>query len=75
MTDVRHYRGQVYGRMGVLPHTCRNGRETTLIIWGSFCATCGDRYTFTVPGLSKKFQPNRRCQRCKRPGRRVRQQS
>lgn len=71
MRDVVTYKGQVYGRLGMVPHICRDGRETTLVIWGSICAHCKARFTFTAPALAKKFQPNRRCQKCKRPGARV----
>jgi hypothetical protein len=72
MTDIRQYHGQVYGRLGQIPHTCRDGRETNLVVWGSFCARCRAKFTFTTPAGASKFQPNRRCQRCKRQGQCVR---
>lgn len=69
--DVRWYNGQAYGRMGTVPHVCRDGRRTTLTIWGSYCPDCGNRFTFTAPTQATRFQPNRRCDECKHPGRPV----
>jgi hypothetical protein len=66
--DERMFQGQHYRQVGVRPHVCRDGRETELAIWRSHCATCGESFEFAAPATSTKFEPNRRCQRCKRPG-------
>jgi len=61
-------RGQRYTAIEAVPHVCRDGRETTLTRWLSWCATCGQPFTFTSPTSAKAFQPNRRCAKHKRPG-------
>lgn len=68
---TRVYDEQVYTAVAVVPHECVDGRLTTLTKWRSACATCGDPFVTITPTRASKFQPNRRCQRCKRPGCRV----
>ena len=65
------YKGQHYAAVEVVSHICRDGRETTLTRWLSWCAQCGEPFTFTAPTKAKTFQPNRRCAKHKRPGSRV----
>ena len=70
MTE-RHHKGQTYVEIEQVPHVCRDGRETTLTRWLSWCATCGEPFTFTSPTMRSRFEPNRRCGQHKRPGCRV----
>lgn len=70
--EQRTYRGQIYSWAGSRPHTCRDGRETRLAMWSTVCADCARPFFFASPAKAAKFAPNRRCQRCKRPGQRVR---
>lgn len=70
--EPRMFRGQLYECIESAPHRRRDGRETLLSVWQSHCWDCGAAFTFTVPLMARKFEPNRRCQRCKRPGQRVR---
>lgn len=67
----RLYRGQHYRLIDEEPHVCRDGRHTLLGLWESECAECGEPFLFHIPLRAKRFQPNRRCQRHKRPGARV----
>jgi hypothetical protein len=65
-----NWKGQRYELTGFKPHTCRDGRETQLLIWQSTCPTCGAPFETTTPCRRLK-DPNRRCARHHRPGRRV----
>ena len=65
------YKGQVYVAAREIPHTRRDGKATTLIVWASRCADCGGRFTFTLPAKKSHFAPSRRCASHKRPGARV----
>jgi hypothetical protein len=65
------YRGQHYELMRQDPYTRRDGTLTTLAVWRSHCAQCGDSFELRTPVKSSKFVPNRRCQAHKRPGVRV----
>lgn len=70
--QTRDYLGQRY----VVVETSQRRRAdrsiATILTWASECAECGEQLTCTTPAASTKFQPNRRCQRHKRPGQRVR---
>ena len=68
MTKQREYKGQRYVAIAQFPHIRTDGTETALTRWVSNCAGCGERFLFTTPAFATKFQPNRRCQRCKQPG-------
>ncbi len=68
---ARIFRGQIYERIGFQPHVSRDGEKTTLAVLQSHCAECGARFEVTVGLFTKRFSPNRRCQRHKRPGQRV----
>jgi hypothetical protein len=67
----RIHGGQRYELVGRVPHTCRDGRQTELLVWRGECARCGAPFEFGTPAGAAKFSPNRRCQRHKRPGGRV----
>jgi len=68
----RLYRGQSYRAVGEVRHQRLDGSEATIVQWESACAQCGAPFVCAVPERSRKFQPNRRCQKHKRPGVRVR---
>lgn len=69
----RTYRGQVYIPIGKRTRERRDGTMAELIVWQSGCAECGAPFEFTTPAKSSKFEPNRRCQKHKRPGQKVRE--
>jgi hypothetical protein len=70
--DTKLFDGQSYEFARTEPHTRRDGTETTLMVWRSHCAQCGEPFEVLTPAGSGKFSPNRRCQKHKRPGVRVR---
>jgi len=70
---LKTYRGQEYEMIGTEPYIRRDGTETLLVVWRSHCATCGKPFELRTPKESSKFDPNRRCQKHKRPGVRVRE--
>ena len=67
----RTYKGQRYFRVGSFERERTNGTTATILKWSSHCAECGAVFEFTTPAASSKFEPNRRCQKHKRPGCRV----
>lgn len=67
----RTYRGQAYTVTGSFERERRDGTLATILQWTSHCPECGEPFTITTPAASAKFQPNRRCQKHKRPGHRV----
>ncbi|MDP3675255.1 MAG: hypothetical protein Q8R44_09180 [Novosphingobium sp.] len=71
MRTERDYLGQRYTVVGEFTRPRRDGTEATILTWASNCADCGEPFMLTTPAASSKFQPNRRCQRHKRPGHRV----
>lgn len=64
------YDGQVYRLIAREPYTRKDGWQTTLLVWSSPCAQCGSLFQLRSP-IRGRFQPNRRCQKHKRPGVRV----
>lgn len=66
------FRGQLYELTGTFRRERKDGSMATIGEWKSQCAECGEVFTFTAPLAAAKFQPNRRCQKHKRPGVRVR---
>jgi hypothetical protein len=68
----RVYRGQRYVVAGWFKRARRDGTEATILRWQSACAECGEPFIVTTPVASSKFEPSRRCQKHKRPGKRVR---
>lgn len=69
----RTYRGQLYAMTGSFQRERRDGTLATILEWTSPCADCGEPFTITTPAASAKFEPNRRCQKHKRPGQRVKE--
>ena len=66
---ARVHQGQEYREAGVRVHRKPDGSETLVTEWDTNCSDCGREFRlFTAPS---KFEPNRRCQECKRPGVRV----
>lgn len=69
---VREYRGQVYRLVKVRPYTRRrDGTKTSILYFETACADCGALFLVSTPESSVKFEPNRRCQVHKHPGKRV----
>ena len=68
---VRTYQGQSYTATRTFERKRVDGSIATIVEWASHCAACGAPFTFTTPAASAKFQPNRRCQKHKRPGHQV----
>lgn len=71
-TPSRTHHGQLYLQTGSEPHIRQDGTRTSLLRWLSWCAHCGEPFSFTTPANALKFNPNRRCAKHKRPGQRVR---
>ena len=70
---IRHRHGQRYELVGTIPHTRKDSTETQLLRWVSNCAQCGEAFFVATPANAAKFEPNRRCQKHKRPGQQVRE--
>ena len=68
------YGNQTYFCIGDEPYTRKDGGQTRLLLWQSPCYTCGALFIFKTPASESalKFSPNRRCDKHKRPGVRVR---
>ena len=64
----RVHAGQPYWRVGSRLHTAGDGHETTLDIWHTFCAACGEPFTFACTQSSDRFEPSRRCEAHRRMG-------
>jgi hypothetical protein len=73
MGAARDHRGQAYVVTGSLERQRKDRSTATVLEWTSHCADCGAPFTFTTPAASGKFEPNRRCQKHKRPGHRVKE--
>lgn len=71
--DALSYKGQNYTAIGSYEREWKDGTTAIILEWQSNCATCGEPFTMTAPASSKKFAPNRRCQKHKQPGHRVRE--
>jgi len=69
--DSRIFHGQKYDFVRSEPYTRLDGSETTLLVWQSDCPVCGALFEIRTPTNARKFQPNRRCSKHKRPGLRV----
>lgn len=67
----RVHLGQEYRVIDTFKRNRKDGTVATILIWQSACAQCGALFAFTAPEGASKFQPNRRCQKHKRPGQRV----
>ncbi len=71
--DTRSHRGQFYTAIESFERTNARGGTSIILRWLSCCAQCGEVFYITTPAASSKFEPNRRCQKHKRPGARVRE--
>lgn len=69
--DLIDYRGQRYVAADSFERRRVDGSTAIILVWESNCAECGDPFRITTPAKSSRFEPNRRCQRHKRPGQRV----
>lgn len=67
--------GQRYVLAGYREHIRRDGGKTTLVGWQTICPCCGRSFVAVVPARAPKFQPSRRCARCKQPGKPVKGKS
>jgi rRNA maturation protein Nop10 len=65
------YDGQHYELVRTEAYTRRDGSETTLSVWQSECPVCGEAFEVRTPARARKFEPNRRCGKHRRPGVRV----
>lgn len=63
------YEGQQYVSLGRRAYERRDGGRSELMIYGSWCAHCGEPFTFTQPRGS--FYPARRCPTHRAKGRPV----
>lgn len=74
MADIgttKIHMGQIYTAIASYERARRDGSQAVILEWFSLCAQCREPFTFTAAAASAKFQPNRRCQRHKRPGARA----
>ena len=69
------YKGQTYARFSEKSYIRRDGTQTTLIVWRTRCAECGEPMTVMTPSGARNFSPNRRCEIHKKPGVRVKKKS
>lgn len=68
---IRNHDGQLFWVAETFMRERKDGSLAVVLVWVSQCATCSEEFSFTAPALASKFQPNRRCQKHKRPGQRV----
>ena len=68
---VKVYLGQQYVAIAMQPYLRKDGAIAEIVTWQSRCPVCGQTFTFELSARTSKFQPNRRCQKHKRPGCRV----
>jgi hypothetical protein len=67
--EKRKYRGQIYECVDAYEHTTKDGRQITLLTISSSCVDCGRMVAMSVtPYGFRRWNLNRRCGRCKRPG-------
>lgn len=69
---IRTHKGQLYWVADTFTRRRKkDGTLAVIAVWASQCAQCGEELRFTAPAAATKFQPNRRCDKHKAPGRRV----
>ena len=61
--DPMVYKGQCYFYRRQQPHTRRNGKVTSLMVWETVCPECSA--AFEVETFNTKTRPRRRCDACK----------
>lgn len=64
------YKGQRYVFGGVRPIQRKDGSDALAVAWHTRCADCEAEFTCSV-ALGFGHTPNRRCDACKAPGKRV----
>jgi len=62
--------GQTYEPIVTSGHETAAGKTIPVILWGTNCPSCGQRFTVTTTLTFRA--PRRRCDDCKAPGRKVR---
>jgi hypothetical protein len=64
------HKGQIYLQTDVVvPYVKRDGTATSLAVWETNCADCGEVFTIMSTARRKSlWHPNRRCAKCHRPG-------
>jgi hypothetical protein len=70
-SEATIYRGQAYWPLGTEPCIRKDGKPAILMRWRSRCASCGVWFEFKR-SIKVPFVPNRRCDKHKRAGVRVR---
>jgi len=65
---IRMHDGQRYWVANTATYVRPDGAMGVMLVWASLCSECGQQFEFTAPAAASKFQPNRRCQKHKRPG-------
>lgn len=68
---IRMHEGQRFWVASTSTYRRPDGSLAVMLRWASTCVQCGEQFEFTAPASAAKFQPNRRCQKHKRPGCRV----
>ena len=69
---TKTYKDQHYKLVGHEPYTrVSDGSKTSLAVWRSACATCGQPFVVRTPIRARNFQPRRRCDLHKQPRVRV----
>lgn len=69
--ETRLHDGQTYVAIDSFERDRKDGTVAVILKWQSACVQCGELFVFTAPAAAAKFNPNRRCQKHKRPGFRV----
>jgi hypothetical protein len=64
------YKDQPYWIVGKEFHAGEDGRRNVFITWRSFCAECGEEFSFKRSAYNQNSF-SRRCQLHKQPGKRV----
>jgi hypothetical protein len=67
-SKIKFYDGQSDELIGVVPHKRVAASETELLVWECHCPICSDTFEDPTPSRARTFEPNRRCQKHKRPG-------
>lgn len=62
-------KGQRFNLVGYRDHERRDGVTTTLLVWKSHCAECGQPFETCSPAL--QLPESRRCKPHRAPGRKV----
>jgi rRNA maturation protein Nop10 len=69
--NTKFYDGQRYELIRTEPYRRTVGSDTMLAVSRSMCPTCGEAFEVSTPSRARRFEPNRRCEKHRRPGVRV----